>query len=64
MEFSARSEALLRVPQILARLPISRSAWWLGVKQGKYPPGIKVSPRVTAWRASDIDALIARLANS
>ena len=51
-------ETLLRTPQILQRVPISRSAWWLGVKEGKYPAGIKLSPRVTVWRSSDIDALI------
>jgi prophage regulatory protein len=31
------------------------------VKSGRYPQGVKLSPRVTAWRASDIRALIDRL---
>jgi prophage regulatory protein len=56
----ARPEALLRVRHVLQRVPISRSAWWLGVKQGRFPAGIKLSPRVTVWRETDIDALIAR----
>ena len=54
----SRTETLLRVPQILQRLPISRSAWWAGCKEGKFPAGIKISPRVTVWKASDIDSLI------
>jgi predicted DNA-binding transcriptional regulator AlpA len=40
---------------------ISRSGWWKGVKDGKFPPGIKLSPRVTVWKSSEIDALIANL---
>ena len=55
-------DSLLRVePHITQRMGISRSGWWKGVKDGKFPPGIKLSPRVTVWRASDIDALIATL---
>lgn len=52
-------DSFLRVPRITERMSISRSAWWAGVKAGKYPPGTKLSPRVTVWRASSIDALIA-----
>lgn len=49
---------LLRLPQVLAVFPVSRSAWWAGVKAGKYPAAVKLGPRTTAWRASDIKALI------
>ena len=55
-------DSFLRVvPHITDRMGISRSGWWKGVKEGKFPPGIKLSPRVTVWRASDIDTLIASL---
>ena len=55
-------DSLLRVePHITQRMGISRSGWWKGVKDGKFPPGIKLSPRVTVWRASDIDSLIANI---
>ena len=55
-------DSLLRVePHITKRKGISRSGWWKGVKDGKYPPGIKLSARVTVWKASDIDALIANI---
>ena len=55
-------DSLLRVePHITQRMGISRSGWWKGVKDGKYPPGIKLSARVTVWKASDIDALIANI---
>lgn len=55
-------DSLLRVePHITQRMGISRSSWWKGVKDGKFPPGIKLSPRVTVWKASEIDALIASI---
>lgn len=49
---------LLRLPQVLALYPVSRSAWWLGIQQGRYPRGVKIAPRTTAWRAADIRQLI------
>lgn len=49
----------VRLPQVLAVFPISRSAWWQGVKSGKYPQAIKLSERTTAWRAEDIRNLLA-----
>lgn len=50
----------LRLPQILALIPISKSAWWLGVKEGRFPAPVKLSARTTAWRSEDITALIER----
>jgi prophage regulatory protein len=48
----------MRLPQILAIIPISRSAWWEGIKQGKYPRGIKLGAKTTVWRVEDIQALL------
>lgn len=48
----------VRLPTILQVFPVSRSAWWQGVKEGRYPASVKLSPRCTAWRAEDIRALI------
>jgi len=53
------AEGYARLPQVLAAFPVSRSAWWAGVKLGKYPQPVKLGPRTTAWRVSDIRALIA-----
>lgn len=50
----------LRIKQIVPNLvPISRSGWWAGVKTGRFPKPIKLSPRVTVWRASDIRQFLA-----
>jgi predicted DNA-binding transcriptional regulator AlpA len=56
------SDTLLRVPAITQRMGgVSRAYWWKGVQDGKFPPGIKLSPRVTVWKSSDIEKLIASL---
>lgn len=52
------ADGFLRLPQVLERIPISRSGWWQGVKEGRFPQPVKLSPRVTVWRAADIQAYI------
>jgi len=39
-------------------LPISKSSWWSGVAEGKYPQPIKLGPKTTCWRESDILAIM------
>ena len=39
-------------------IPISKSAWWEGVKQGKYPQPIKIGSNTTVWRSDDIQQLV------
>lgn len=39
-------------------IPVCRSAWWDGVKKGRYPAGVKLSAGVTVWRVEEIKALI------
>jgi prophage regulatory protein len=52
------TERLLRLPQVLEVIPVSKSAWWAGVKTGRYPAPVKLGPRTTAWRLSDVQALM------
>ncbi len=47
-------------PPIPAVIPIGKSSWWAGVRAGRYPKPVKLSPRVTAWRVEDILKLIAQ----
>ncbi len=51
----------VRLPLILTLLPMGKSAWWAGVKSGRYPKSYKLGARMTAWKAEDIAALIAGL---
>jgi len=46
-------------PPIPPIIPISKSAWWAGVSDGRFPKSIKLSERVTVWRVEDIRELIA-----
>lgn len=52
------TDRLLRGKEVLAIIPISRSSWYKGVKEGRYPQPIKLGPRTTCWRESDINKLI------
>ena len=47
--------------EIQGYIPVSRSAWYAGIKAGLYPQGIKLGQRSSAWRYSDIAALLKRL---
>jgi predicted DNA-binding transcriptional regulator AlpA len=57
----------LRLPQIIgnskanipALIPISKSAWWLGCRTGRYPKPVKLGPRTTVWTVESIRKLIA-----
>ncbi len=53
----------IRLPQLLTIFPVGRSSFWAGVKAGKYPKPVKLSPRCTAWRVEDIRKLIASYNN-
>jgi prophage regulatory protein len=39
-------------------LPISKSAWYAGIRRGDYPSPVKISPRCSGWRVEDIQFLI------
>jgi prophage regulatory protein len=51
----------LRLLQVLQIIPVSKSTWWAGIREGIYPKPIKLSERTSAWLKSDIDALCERL---
>lgn len=54
-----RVERFLRKPEVLSRTGISRShLYWL-MSRGRFPASIPLSPRVTVWLESDVDAWIA-----
>lgn len=48
----------LRIGDVLSLFPVGKTTWWEGVRQGRYPKPVKLSARVTAWRAEDIKQLI------
>ncbi|MFZ4539922.1 helix-turn-helix transcriptional regulator [Propionivibrio sp.] len=50
--------SLLRLPQVLALIPVCRATWYNGVKSGRYPASVALGPRCVAWRSADIDQIV------
>lgn len=50
----------LRQPQVLAFVPISKSTLWRRIRARTFPEPVKLSERVTVWRAEDVRCWIER----
>lgn len=56
-------EGYLRLWQIVggkgypAIIPISKSSWWSGIREGIYPAPIRFGKRMSLWKKSEIDRL-------
>lgn len=53
----------VRVADIIKVIPVGKSTWWAGVKEGRFPQPVKLSTRTTAWRVEDIRAWMEEKAN-
>jgi predicted DNA-binding transcriptional regulator AlpA len=58
---SMDSIGYLRLPQVLKLFPVSKSTWWAGIASGRFPAGVKLSERTTAWRVEDIKKLLEKV---
>ena len=50
-------DAIIRLPDVLRLYPISKSAWWQGVKDKRFPAAIPLGVRARGWRLGDVLAL-------
>jgi prophage regulatory protein len=41
-------------PPIEPLIPLSKSAWYAGIRAGRYPKPVHLGERVSAWRYSDL----------
>lgn len=57
----APTKELMRLHDVLAAFPVSKSSWYAGVKLGLYPQSVRLGKRTVAWRASDIEGVIKAL---
>ena len=49
----------IRLSTVLALIPVSKSTWWKGVSEGRFPkPTKKFGPRIAAWDVNDIRPLL------
>lgn len=56
---------LLRLPQVRAIAPLSRSQIYLLMSQGKFPKPVAMGPRSVAWIADEVESWVAaRIAES
>jgi len=53
----------VRLPQILAVLPMGKSTFWNRVKAGIYPKPKKLGAKISVWRVEDIRAILANPEN-
>jgi len=58
------AKGLLRLPEVLKIIPVSRSTWYLGVKNRDYPAPVRIGRRAVAWRPQEIEALVSRFTGS
>ena len=54
----SKRSILLRIQDVLERLPISRSSLYAGIQTGLYPQPVRIGKRTVAWREEDIEACI------
>jgi predicted DNA-binding transcriptional regulator AlpA len=48
----------IRIETVLSVYPVSRAAWYQGIKAGIYPKSVQLSRRSVGWPTSAIKALI------
>jgi len=51
----------LRIKQVLQLIPVGRTTWLNGVKEGKYPAKYQISDNTVGWRVEDIKAEIDKI---
>lgn len=49
--------ALIRLPEVLDLIPVSRTTFLTEVRKGRYPAPVRLSRSCTAWRWGEIKAL-------
>lgn len=57
--------ALIRLPEVLSRVGLSRSSWYAFIRDKKAPTPISLGGNSVAWVSSEIDSwILARIAAS
>ena len=52
------SNKLLRISAVSEITTLAKSTIWLKIAQGTFPKPIKLSPAISVWKESDIEAWI------
>lgn len=54
--YDLRADAMLRRPQVLLLLNVSRSTLYRMIQEGEFPAPVVLTPRIRAWPASVVHA--------
>ena len=57
---SLPEEGLMRLPEFLKLVPVSRSTVYSKIRSGDWPAPLRISKRVIAFRNQDVRALLER----
>lgn len=60
---SNHEECLLRLPQVIARVGLKRTAIYDRMKAGKFPRSRSLGPRCTVWAKTEIDRWVQEVAS-
>lgn len=52
------SKVLIRMPEVIKRTGIGRSAIYAAIAKGKFPPPVKIGERASAWVEDEISEWI------
>jgi prophage regulatory protein len=58
VESALPETGFVRIADVLRVIPVGKSTWWAGVRDGRFPAAVKLTPGVTVWRVEDIRKLI------
>lgn len=53
-----KSRALLKLREVMERVPYSQSSIYRLMHEGKFPQNVKIGEHAVAWRESDINDFI------
>ena len=56
---AVRGDSILRLPDVLARVGLSRPTLYRLIRDAMFPRPLALGPSAVGWRASDIDRWIA-----
>lgn len=55
---AAETTSLLRLPQVLARVGVSRATLYTRIKEGAFPRPVALGPRSVAWPSDEVESWI------
>jgi predicted DNA-binding transcriptional regulator AlpA len=54
-------QELLKLKDVLKIVPVSKTTWYTGMKDGRYPQPVKIGLKAVAWRKEDIENYLSSL---